>query len=150
MCCKFCEYWKKTGKEPIKEEIFKLLNDAREFGIGVYNAWTVEPLLRKDLPQIMAYAKGIGMITSMVTNGKLLYERAEELGDVDYLSVSVDGIKSYKEIRRMDFETLLKGLKKAIEGAYRWERRWTAPPRRASPAAGCLGPPRCGTRICGC
>ena len=50
----------------------------------------------------------------MVTNGKLLYERAEELVDVDYLSVSVDGVDSYKEIRRMDFETLLKGLKKAI------------------------------------
>lgn len=115
MRCKFCEYWKKTGEEPTKEEIFKLLNDAREFGIGVYNAWTVEPLLRKDLPKIMAHAKRIGLITSMVTNGKLLYERAEELGDVDYLSVSVDGIDSYKEIRRMDFETLLKGLKKAIK-----------------------------------
>jgi MoaA/NifB/PqqE/SkfB family radical SAM enzyme len=115
MRCKFCEYWKKTGEEPTREEIFKLLDDAREFGIGVYNAWTVEPLLRKDLPQIMAYAKKIGLITSMVTNGKLLYERAEELGDVDYLSVSVDGIDSYKEIRRMDFETLLKSLKKAIK-----------------------------------
>lgn len=115
MRCKFCEYWKKTGEEPPREEIFKLLDDAKEFGIGVYNAWTVEPLLRKDLPQIMAHAKGIGMITSMVTNGKLLYERAEELVDVDYLSVSVDGVDSYKEIRRMDFETLLRGLKKAIE-----------------------------------
>jgi MoaA/NifB/PqqE/SkfB family radical SAM enzyme len=115
MSCKFCEYWKKTEEEPTREEIFKLLDDAREFGIGVYNAWTVEPLLRKDLPQIMAHAKGIGMITSMVTNGKLLYERAEELVDVDYLSVSVDGVENYKEIRRMDFETLLKGLKKAIE-----------------------------------
>lgn len=114
MRCKFCEYWKKTGEEPTKEEIFKLLDDSREFGIRVYNAWTVEPLLRTDLPQIMAHAKEIGMITSMVTNGKLLYERAEELGDVDYLSVSVDGIDSYKEIRRMDFETLLRGLKKAI------------------------------------
>ena len=47
--------------------------------------------------------KKLGMITSMVTNGKLLYERAEELGDVDYLSVSVDGIKSYKEIRQDGF-----------------------------------------------
>ena len=115
MSCSFCDYWKKVGEEPPKEEIFKLLDDAKEFGIGVYNAWTVEPLLRKDLPQIMAHAKELGMITSMVTNGKLLYERVEELGDVDYLSVSVDGIKSYKEIRQMDFETLLKGLKKAIE-----------------------------------
>lgn len=115
MKCSFCDYWKKSGEEPAKEEIFKLLDDAREFGIGVYNAWIVEPLLRKDLPQIMAHAKKLGMITSMVTNGKLLYERAEELEDVDYLSVSVDGVKSYKEIRKMDFETLMKGLKKAIE-----------------------------------
>ncbi len=115
MSCSFCEHWKKVGDEPTKEEVFRLLDNAKEFGIGVYNAWTVEPLLRKDLPKIMAHVKELGMITSMITNGKLLYERAEELGDVDYLSVSVDGIKSYKEIRQTDFETLLKGIKKAIK-----------------------------------
>jgi MoaA/NifB/PqqE/SkfB family radical SAM enzyme len=115
MSCSFCEHWKKVGDEPTKEEVFRLLDNAKKFGIGVYNAWTVEPLLRKDLPKIMAHVKELGMITSMITNGKLLYERAEELGDVDYLSVSVDGIKSYKEIRQTDFETLLKGIKKAIK-----------------------------------
>jgi len=115
MNCSFCEHWKKVGDEPTIEEVFRLLDNAKEFGIGVYNAWTVEPLLRKDLPEIMAHVKELGMITSMITNGKLLYERAEELGDVDYLSVSVDGIKRYKEIRQMDFETLIKGIKKAIK-----------------------------------
>lgn len=113
MRCGFCEYWKETGPEPAREEVFKLLEDAKAFGIGVYNAWTTEPLLRKDLPEIMAHAKKLGLITSMVTNGKLLYERAGELKDVDFLSVSVDGIKSYEEIRKMKFETLLKGIKKA-------------------------------------
>lgn len=115
MRCSFCEYWKETGEEPSREEVFKLLDDAKTFGIGVYNAWTTEPLLRKDLPEIMAHAKKLGMITSMVTNGKLLYKRAHELKDVDFLSVSVDGTKSYKEIRNMDFEDLMKGIKKAIE-----------------------------------
>ncbi|MDD3042823.1 MAG: radical SAM protein [Methanosarcinaceae archaeon] len=113
MRCGFCEYWKETGPEPAREEVFKLLEDAKAFGIGVYNAWTTEPLLRKDLPEIMAHAKKLGLITSMVTNGKLLYERAGELKDVDFLSVSVDGIKNYEEIRKMKFETLLKGIKKA-------------------------------------
>jgi len=115
MRCSFCEYWKETGEDPGRDEVFKLLEDAKAFGIGVYNAWTTEPLLRKDLPEIMAHAKKLGMITSMVTNGKLLYRRAHELKDVDFLSVSVDGTKSYKEIRNMDFEDLMKGLKKAIE-----------------------------------
>ncbi len=115
MRCRFCEYWKETGDEPTREEVFKLLEDAKAFGIGVYNAWTTEPLLRKDLPEIMAHAKELGLITSMVTNGKLLYKRAHELKDVDFLSVSVDGTKSYREIRNMDFEDLMKGIKKAIE-----------------------------------
>lgn len=113
MRCSFCEYWKETGPEPALEEVFKLLEDAKAFGIGVYNAWTTEPLLRKDLPEIMAHAKKLGLITSMVTNGKLLYERAGELKDVDFLSVSVDGIENYEEIRHMKFETLMKGIKKA-------------------------------------
>ncbi|MDD4748587.1 MAG: radical SAM protein [Methanosarcinaceae archaeon] len=113
MRCAFCEYWKDTGPEPSRKEVFKLLDEAKKFGIGVYNAWTTEPLLRKDLPEIMAYAKKLGLITSMVTNGKLLFNRAEELKDVDYLSVSVDGIKNYEAIRNMKFETLLKGIKQA-------------------------------------
>lgn len=115
MQCKFCEYWKETGEDPALTEIFSLLEAAKAFGIGVYNAWTTEPLLRKDLPEIMAHAKKLGLVTSMVTNGKLLYKRAHELKDVDFLSVSVDGTKSYREIRNMDFEELMKGIKKAIE-----------------------------------
>jgi hypothetical protein len=34
----------------------------------------------------------------------LLEKRAEDLKDLDYLSVSVDGINSYKEIRGVDFK----------------------------------------------
>ena len=55
----------------------------------------------------MAHARSIGMITSMITNGKLLKQRAHELDDVDYLSVSVDGIDTYKAIRGMDVQIVL-------------------------------------------
>lgn len=89
------------------DSIFKMLEDARSFGIGVYNAWTVEPLLRDDLPQILRFAKELGMITSLITNGKLLEKRIDDLKDLDYLSVSVDGTKSYKEIRGVDLDVLL-------------------------------------------
>ncbi|AKB30313.1 radical SAM domain protein [Methanosarcina siciliae T4/M] len=36
MRCKFCEYWKETGKEPSREEIFRLPDNAKKLGIGVY------------------------------------------------------------------------------------------------------------------
>lgn len=94
-------------------EIFRMLDDARSFGIGVYNAWTAEPLLRKDLPDILRYAKGLGLITSLITNGKLLARRVHELDDLDYLSVSVDGIESYRELRGIALDEVLRGIKAA-------------------------------------
>lgn len=107
MSCNFCEYWKSSGPEMSLDSIFKMLEDARSFGVGVYNAWTVEPLLRDDLPQVLKHAKDLGMVTSLITNGKLLSKRIWELDDLDYLSISVDGTKSYKEIRGVEFEVLL-------------------------------------------
>ena len=100
-------------------EIFKMLEDARSFGIGVYNAWTVEPLLRNDLPKILRHAKSLGLVTSLITNGRLLRQRAKELPDLDYLSVSVDGIKSYRELRGIEIEEVLDGIKAAKEAGTR-------------------------------
>jgi MoaA/NifB/PqqE/SkfB family radical SAM enzyme len=111
--CRFCEYWEASGKEMSTPEIFRMLEDARSFGIGVYNAWTAEPLLRPDLPDILRYAKGLGLMTSLITNGKLLARRIHELGDLDYLSVSVDGIDSYQELRGIDLRGVLEGIKAA-------------------------------------
>ncbi len=116
MHCDFCEYWKEEKDEMETGDILHLLDEAKKFGIKYYNAWTVEPLLREDLPRIMAYARSLGFITSMITNGKLLKQRAHELDDVDYLSVSVDGIDSYKDIRGMDFDDLLAGIEAVKDG----------------------------------
>ncbi len=113
MQCEFCEYWKEEAEEMETEDILKLLDEARSFGIRYYNAWTVEPLLRDELPQIMAHAHSLGMITSMITNGKLLKQRVHDLDDVDYLSVSVDGIDAYRQIRGMDPEVVFEGIRAA-------------------------------------
>nr|WP_292468184.1 radical SAM protein [Methanolobus sp.] len=113
MKCSFCDYWKNEGKEMELNDVFKLLEDARAFGILVYNAWTVEPLLREDLPEILAHAKELGMVTSLITNGLLLEKRADELENLDYLSISVDGTSSYKDIRGVSLEKIMPGIIKA-------------------------------------
>jgi len=96
------------------EEIFSMLDDAKSFGIGVYNAWTVEPLMRSELPEILEYAHSLGLTTSLVTNGLLLKKRLSELTDLDYLSVSVDGIKTYSDARGVDFSRILPGIEEAV------------------------------------
>jgi MoaA/NifB/PqqE/SkfB family radical SAM enzyme len=108
--CRFCEYWSKPGMEMTTPEILRMLEDAKSFGIGAYNAWTAEPLLRPDLPDILRHAKGLGLITSLVTNGVLLKNRAGELADLDYLSVSLDGIKSHKDLRNADPDLIIDGI----------------------------------------
>lgn len=111
--CKFCPYWKEDRGEMSREEVFSLLEEARSLGIMFYNAWTTEPLLRKDLPEILGYAHHLGMMTSLVTNGVLLKKRAKELSDLDYLSVSVDGTESYEEMRGVKLDKVLDGIKRA-------------------------------------
>jgi len=117
--CRFCEYWKEEGEEMDTEEIFDLLDSARSFGIRVYNAWTAEPLMRKDLPLILEHAHSIGMVTSLITNGKLLKKKIHDLSDLDYLSISVDGIKASKEIRGIDFDCVLDGIMEAKKEGHR-------------------------------
>ncbi len=111
--CSFCEYWRRSGREMSTTEIFNMLKDARSFGIGIYNAWTVEPLLRPDLPDILRYAKSLGLITSLITNGRLLCQRTKELSNLDLLSVSVDGIRKYRELRGVDLQEVLDGISMA-------------------------------------
>jgi MoaA/NifB/PqqE/SkfB family radical SAM enzyme len=116
--CSFCEYWRHPGEDMSTPRILRLLDDARAFGIGVYNAWATEPLLRADLPRVLGYAKEKGMITSLVTNGVLLAKRAHELSDLDYLSVSLDGIKSHKQLRGIDSAEVVKGIEIARDAGH--------------------------------
>ena len=43
LSCRFCEYWRHPGREMSTPQILHMLDEAHDFGIGVYNAWTVEP-----------------------------------------------------------------------------------------------------------
>jgi len=116
--CSFCEYWRRPEREMSRREVFAMLDEAQRFGIAVYNAWTVEPLLREDLPAILHHAKELGMTTSLITNGLLLKERAGELSDLDMLSVSVDGIKSYPRLRGVALDGILEGIRTAQQAGH--------------------------------
>jgi len=59
------------------------------------------------------HAKSLGMITSLITNGLLLRQRAKDLNDLDFLSVSLDGIKSYRELRGIEPQEVVDGIEAA-------------------------------------
>ena len=76
-----------------------------------------EPLVRKDLFELMEYATSLGFHWGMTTNGMLIDEKAVkkmEKAKMSTVSVSIDGVKELHEAFRKvpgSFEKILKGIK---------------------------------------
>ena len=76
--------------------------DARAEGYNVVGVSGGEPLLYSELPQLLAHARSLGMITSITTNGMLLTpQRIEQLSDVvNLIAISLDGVaESHNRMR---------------------------------------------------
>jgi MoaA/NifB/PqqE/SkfB family radical SAM enzyme len=97
-------------------EIFKLQDEAWKLNFLAYLAFGGEPLTRPDALAIMKHAHDRGFYTSIITNGTLLYNKAEEIAKtVDLTWVSLDYDSDYHdEMRGLKgaFNSALKGIKK--------------------------------------
>lgn len=117
--CRTCKYWKIYEKSKDcgmkKEEIFKIIDDLISFGVKKFLFVDTEPLLRKDLPEIIKYIKEKSGYVQIVTAGMNLNEEiAKNLisSKVDLIKFSIDG---YNELN--DFIRGVKGAyEKAING----------------------------------
>ena len=67
----------------------ELLTDAREGGVETARLYGGEPLLHKDLPQMIRHAVSLGMSTYITTNGTLLERRIGELYDAGLRNMSI-------------------------------------------------------------
>jgi MoaA/NifB/PqqE/SkfB family radical SAM enzyme len=91
--CEYCNVPEKTSDELNTEQIFSMLDEAKRLGCIYFDISGGEPLLRKDIGQIIDYAKNLGLIVGMVTNGKLVHEKIKEIKNLDTLAISLDGSK---------------------------------------------------------
>jgi MoaA/NifB/PqqE/SkfB family radical SAM enzyme len=67
------------GDELTADQIGEVYRDAAESGIVLLTLWGGEPLLRADLPQIVAQAASTGLQVTLITNCAMLPERLEQL-----------------------------------------------------------------------
>lgn len=94
-----------------------LIDDLTEFGVPVLLFSGGEPLVRKDLPALAAYAVKKGMRAVISTNGTLITsETARVLKDIglSYVGISLDGMEAINDrFRGMKgaFNSALKGIK---------------------------------------
>ncbi len=100
------------------DEVFRVMDDLRAFGVPALILSGGEPLLRRDIFAISARARELGFYLALSTNGALIDEAmADRIAAVgyDYVGISLDGIGPvHDRFRRVPgcFEASLAALRR--------------------------------------
>lgn len=92
--CVYCygDYGVKgKDKDYSTRELLKIIDDLKSFGTKLLTMHGGESLLRKDIGDVINYAKLRGFYISFNTNGYLLPKRVGEIKSVDTVCISLDG-----------------------------------------------------------
>ena len=106
--CNFnCVHCTSAGQPKVPDEISteeakRIVDQAYEFGSSFFGVTGGEALLRKDLFEVIAYARKVGMNTSIITDGRLLDNKAFEniVRNEVKISVSIDGSEVTNDLVR--------------------------------------------------
>ncbi|MEM0156348.1 MAG: PTO1314 family radical SAM protein [Thermoplasmataceae archaeon] len=111
--CKMCPFWRREDEVLLTvEDEIRMMESLKRAGVSFIGFEGGEPLLRRDIGEILYQAKK-RFHTSMVTNGWLLKAKLPEIKDsINYLFVSLDGIgELHDKLRGMEGS-----YRRAIEG----------------------------------
>lgn len=113
------------------EEVFKVMEDLKNFGVPVLILSGGEPLLRPDIYEIGKRAKEMGFYVGLSSNGTLIdddnIKKIAEVG-FNYVGVSIDGLRENNdEFRQMQggFDAALNGIKLCREHGIKAGWRFT-------------------------
>ncbi len=91
--CSFCDIWEKPSPYITLVDVEKNLRDMKRLGVQVIDFTGGEPLLHRQIDEMLRMAHSMGFITTLTTNGMLYPKLAERLrGVVDMLHFSLDSV----------------------------------------------------------
>ncbi len=95
--CSFCDIWEKPSPYITLEDVAQNLRDLKKLGVQVIDFTGGEPLLHRQIDQMLGMAHDMGFITTLTTNGMLYPKLAERLkGKIDMLHFSLDSVHKEK------------------------------------------------------
>ncbi len=117
--CHMCPFWRREDDPLLTlDEEVRLMDALVRAGVSFLGFEGGEPLLRPELPSILEEAHA-RFHTSVVTNGWLLAQRFREFrDDVEYLFVSLDGLRATHDRLRgipRSFDRAVAGIR-AVDG----------------------------------
>lgn len=92
--CTYCygDYGARAGyKDYSTRELIKIIDDLKSLGTKLLTMHGGESLLRKDIGEVINYAKLRGFYISFNTNGNLVPRKIDEIKALDTICISLDG-----------------------------------------------------------
>src|SRR5208283_5167940 len=76
-CDSNCVHCISAGKPAVADEVdtagaIKIVDEVSDFGASFFGITGGQPFLRKDLFEVISYAKKLGLNTSIITDGRLV------------------------------------------------------------------------------
>ena len=131
-----------TSDEMSTAEGLKMIDDLAAFGAPVLLFSGGEPLVRKDMPELAAYAVEKGMRAVISTNGTLIdrptAQRLKQIG-LSYVGISLDGLEPVNDHFRGvkgAFNKALRGIRNCQEAGIKVGLRFTINKRNAQEIPG--------------
>jgi MoaA/NifB/PqqE/SkfB family radical SAM enzyme len=117
--CEMCKHWRETREPPISTDRFReIISELGELGTKKVHFSGGEPMLRPQLPDLVAHAASLGIRVTLTTNGTLIdKEKARRLIEAGLrgVNVSIDS-----PIRKMHEKI------RGVEGAFKATARSVA------------------------
>ncbi len=100
--CTYCyaSYYKRGTSEMTTAQVCSLLSELKKSGCRRVSIAGGEPLLRKDIGEILAHISRLGLLCTVNSNGLLVPQRIDFLQKINTLCLSLDGNKQAHDIYR--------------------------------------------------
>ena len=106
-CENNCVHCESAGKQVVPDELDtaaakKIVDEISDFGATFFGVTGGQPFLRKDLFEVIGYARKQGLSTSIITDGRLMDDKAFEeiVKNKVRISISIDGAEKTNDIIR--------------------------------------------------
>ena len=113
------------------EEVYRVMDDLKAFGVSVLILSGGEPLLRPDIFDISRHAKRMGFYVGLSSNGTLITPaNIDSIRDIgyDYIGVSLDGMRRTHDLFRRKqgaFDESIKGIQLCRDAGIKVGLRFT-------------------------
>ncbi|MFH1642420.1 MAG: radical SAM protein [Nanoarchaeota archaeon] len=114
--CDYCNLPNITSKELKTKQIISIIEDLSKLGTQRIGFTGGEPLLRKDIKEIIDFSHDEGIFTGMISNGSLVNKYIQKIKNLDLLQLSLDGPQWINDRQRYQgsYKDVINALKVAI------------------------------------